>query len=63
LVQYASLLHPTRLIHGPDFWLPPANPDEIVRAVNEVGAAPGDRVAILEVLKEAGALQAELIVI
>ena len=37
--------------------------DEIVRAVNEVGAAPGDRVAILEALKEAGALGAELIVI
>jgi flagellar P-ring protein precursor FlgI len=37
--------------------------DQIVRAVNEVGAAPGDLVAILEALKEAGALQAELIVI
>lgn len=37
--------------------------DEIVRAVNQVGAAPGDLVAILEALKEAGALQANLIVI
>lgn len=37
--------------------------DEIVRAVNTVGAAPGDLVAILEALKEAGALRAELIVI
>ena len=37
--------------------------DEIVRAVNEVGAAPGDLVAILEALKEAGALRAELLVI
>jgi len=37
--------------------------DEIVNAVNEVGAAPGDLVAILEALKEAGALTAELIVI
>jgi flagellar P-ring protein precursor FlgI len=37
--------------------------DEIVRAVNQVGAAPGDLVAILEALKEAGALRAELIVI
>ncbi|MFZ5532031.1 MAG: flagellar basal body P-ring protein FlgI [Pseudomonadota bacterium] len=36
---------------------------EIVRAVNEVGAAPGDLVAILEALKEAGALRAELVVI
>ena len=39
------------------------NLDEIVRAVNRVGAAPGDLVAILEALREAGALRAELIVI
>jgi flagellar P-ring protein precursor FlgI len=39
------------------------NLDEIVRAVNQVGAAPGDLVAILEALKAAGALRAELIVI
>ncbi|MCU0976203.1 MAG: flagellar basal body P-ring protein FlgI [Steroidobacteraceae bacterium] len=37
--------------------------DEIVRAVNEVGAAPGDLVAILEALHQAGALRAQLIVI
>ena len=37
--------------------------DDIVQAVNGVGAAPGDLVAILEALKEAGALRAELIVI
>ena len=37
--------------------------DEIVRAINQVGAAPGDLVAILEALKEAGALRASLIVI
>lgn len=37
--------------------------DEIVQAVNRVGAAPGDLVAILEALKQAGALRAELIVI
>lgn len=39
------------------------NLDEIVRAVNEVGAAPGDLVAILEALEQAGALHAQLIVI
>jgi flagellar P-ring protein precursor FlgI len=39
------------------------NLDEIVRAVNQVGAAPGDLVAILEALKEAGSLRAELVVI
>jgi len=37
--------------------------NEIVRAINQVGAAPGDLVAILEALKEAGSLKAELIVI
>jgi len=37
--------------------------NDIVEAVNRVGAAPGDLVAILEALKEAGALRAELIVI
>ena len=37
--------------------------DELVRAVNAVGAAPGDLMAILEALKQAGALKAELVVI
>ncbi|NOU13758.1 MAG: flagellar basal body P-ring protein FlgI [Methylococcaceae bacterium] len=37
--------------------------DEIVKSVNNVGAAPSDLVAILEALKSAGALRAELIVI
>jgi flagellar P-ring protein precursor FlgI len=39
------------------------NLDEIVRAVNQVGAAPGDLVAILEALQQCGALHAQLIVI
>ncbi len=37
--------------------------DDIVQAVNKVGAAPGDLVAILEALKQSGALQADLMVI
>lgn len=37
--------------------------DDIVRAVNQVGASPSDLVAILEALKQAGALQADLVVI
>jgi len=37
--------------------------NDIVRAVNEVGAAPGDLMAILEALKQAGALKAEILVI
>ena len=37
--------------------------NDIVRAINEVGATPSDLIAILEALKEAGALKANLIVI
>lgn len=37
--------------------------DEIVQAVNNVGASPSDLAAILEALKTAGALHAELIII
>jgi flagellar P-ring protein precursor FlgI len=36
---------------------------DIVKAVNAVGAAPGDIMAILEALKQANALHAELVVI
>lgn len=42
---------------------PGATLNDIVKAVNEVGAAPGDLMAILEAMKQAGALKAELIVI
>jgi len=42
---------------------PGASLKDIVNAVNAVGAAPGDLVAILEALKQVGALRAELIVI
>jgi flagellar P-ring protein precursor FlgI len=37
--------------------------DTVVRAVNRVGAGPSDLVAILEALKQAGALKADLVVI
>jgi flagellar P-ring protein precursor FlgI len=37
--------------------------NDLVRAVNEVGLAPGDLMAILEALKQAGALEGELIII
>jgi flagellar P-ring protein precursor FlgI len=42
---------------------PGVNLDELVRAVNEIGAAPGDLMAILEALRQAGALQGELVII
>jgi flagellar P-ring protein precursor FlgI len=37
--------------------------DTLVRAINEVGAGPGDVMAILEALDQAGAIRGELIVI
>ncbi|MGF1680423.1 flagellar basal body P-ring protein FlgI [Photobacterium makurazakiensis] len=37
--------------------------DELVRAVNQVGAAPSDLMAILQALKQAGAIQGQLIII
>ncbi|MDE1893910.1 MAG: flagellar basal body P-ring protein FlgI [Pseudomonadota bacterium] len=37
--------------------------DTIVRAVNQVGASPSDLISILQALKQAGALHAELVVI
>ncbi len=42
---------------------PGATLDEIVRSVNNVGASPSDLMAILEALKQSGALKAELVVI
>ncbi|TVZ38541.1 flagellar P-ring protein precursor FlgI [Alteromonadaceae bacterium 2753L.S.0a.02] len=49
---------------GPMFEFSPGPTlNDIVRAVNEVGAAPGDLMAILEALKQAGALKAEIVVI
>jgi flagellar P-ring protein precursor FlgI len=36
---------------------------DLVSAVNRVGAAPGDLIAILEALQQAGALRAQLVVI
>ena len=37
--------------------------DSIVRAVNQVGASPSDLISILQALKEAGALHAQLVII
>ncbi|MDR7089408.1 MULTISPECIES: flagellar basal body P-ring protein FlgI [Cellvibrio] len=42
---------------------PGANLDDIVKSVNNVGASPSDLMAILEALKQSGALKAELVVI
>lgn len=37
--------------------------NDIIQAVNKVGAAPGDLVSILQALKQAGALKADLMII
>lgn len=42
---------------------PGASLQQIVDSVNQVGAAPGDLMAILEALKQSGAIKADLIVI
>ena len=42
---------------------PGASLNDLVNAINAVGAAPGDVISILEAIKSAGALQAELNVI
>jgi flagellar P-ring protein FlgI len=50
--------------HNPAFLLQRgASLSDIVKAINRIGASPGDLVAILEALKQAGALKAELIII
>ncbi|WP_150913811.1 flagellar basal body P-ring protein FlgI [Marinobacter halotolerans] len=57
--QIAITQEPARMFQfGPAVTL-----NQIVQAVNQVGAAPGDVMAVLEALKQAGALRAELIVI
>ena len=49
---------------GPMFRFGPGpSLNDIVKAVNDVGVAPGDLMAILEALKQAGALKAEIMVI
>jgi flagellar P-ring protein FlgI len=37
--------------------------DDLVQAINQVGVAPGDLMAILEALQQAGALQGELVIL
>ena len=45
------------------YFQPGATLDELVRAVNAVGATPSDLMAILQALKQAGAIDGQLIVI
>jgi flagellar P-ring protein FlgI len=47
----------------PAFIMRGASLADIVAAINRIGASPGDLVAILEALKQAGAMEGELVVI
>lgn len=44
-------------------WPEGSSLNDIVRAVNSMGASPMDLMAILQALEEAGALEADLVVI
>ena len=48
---------------APAFVMRGASLADIVATINRIGATPGDLVAILEALRQAGALQGELVVI
>jgi flagellar P-ring protein precursor FlgI len=62
-VQQSSTIEVTEH-RSPMFnFAPGASLADIVRAVNAIGAAPSDLVAILEALKQAGALRADLVVL
>ena len=50
-------------MRGPSFFDTGTSLTEIVEAINNVGASAADLVAILEALREAGSLRAELIII
>ena len=42
---------------------PGASLSDIVAAINRIGASPGDLAEILQALKQAGAMKAELIIL
>lgn len=56
-IKIDEMSNPAFLIKGG------ANLSEIVDAINRIGVSPGDLVAILEALDQAGALTAELVII
>jgi len=62
-VQPSSVIDVTER-RNPMFALKPgASLGDIVAAINKIGASPADLVAILEALKQAGAMKAELIIL
>ena len=59
----ASDINVTQQANRAFVFAPGPSLNDVVEAINRVGAAPGDLIAILEAIKAAGALNAELIVI
>lgn len=62
-VEQSSQIEVAQDVHPMFDFAPGASLSEIVKAVNAIGAAPSDLVAILEALKQAGAMKAELVVL
>ena len=62
-VQQNSAIKVEQETHPMFEFQPGASLADIVKAVNAIGASPADLVAILEALKQAGAMKAELVVL
>ncbi len=62
-VQQSSAIKVDEGIHPMFEFQPGASLADIVKSVNAIGASPADLVAILEALKQAGAMKAELVVL
>jgi len=62
-VQQSSGIKVDEGIHPMFEFQPGASLGDIVKSVNAIGASPADLVAILEALKQAGAMKAELVVL
>ena len=62
-VQQSSQINATEEVRPMFEFAPGASLADIVKAVNTIGVSPADLVAILEALKQAGAMKAELVVL
>lgn len=62
-IEESSDIQATEEVRPMFAFAPGASLSDIVKAVNAIGASPSDLVAILEALKQAGALKAELVIL
>ena len=63
MVEQSSQIDVTEEVRPMFNFAPGASLAEIVKAVNAIGASPSDFVAIVEALKQSGAMKAELVVL